>query len=72
MRKLRIVQNRCWNVISKGAKRRWSWFVCESSIISPFQGRFFYVLRGDIKGTNLTFGCAIAWAVSHQLPALAV
>jgi hypothetical protein len=72
VRKFKNVQNRCWNVISKGARRRRSWFVCESSIISPFHGRFLYVLRGDIKGTKLTFGCAIAQAVIRRLPTLAV
>jgi hypothetical protein len=71
MRKLRIVQNRWWSVISKGVRRKKSWVVCKSSISSSFQGRFFYVLMRDIKGTNFSFGCAIAEAVSHWLPTFA-
>jgi hypothetical protein len=56
---------------SKGARRRRGWVVCESSISSPFQGRFFHVPMGDIKGTNFSFGCAIAQVVSRRIPTLA-
>jgi hypothetical protein len=59
MRKLRIVQKRWWSVISNGARGR-SWVVCESSISSPFEDRFFHDLMRDIKRTDSSFVCAIA------------